>query len=181
MRILPEDTQALVIDFQYRLFPKIQDFEQLELNAVRLIGGLKALEIPILITEQYKKGLGDTIPTIVETLTSDYQPIEKATFSCCGDEAFMSKLKENGKKNVIICGIESHVCVLQTVLDLIEDGYRPIVIEDCVGSRKTSDKITAIARMRDEGAIITSYESILFELCQTSGTEKFKAISKIVK
>jgi nicotinamidase-related amidase len=93
----------------------------------------------------------------------------------------MKKLKESGKKNVILCGIESHVCVLQTTLDLIENGYQPVLIEDCVSSRNLNDKNIAVERMRQEGAIISTYESILFELLEVSGTEKFKEISKIVK
>ena len=93
----------------------------------------------------------------------------------------MSKLKDSGKKNVILCGIESHVCVLQTALDLLTNGFQPVLIEDCVSSRNLNDKNIAVERMRQEGAIISTYESILFELLEISGTETFKEISKIVK
>ncbi|MCX6148449.1 MAG: hydrolase [Candidatus Kapabacteria bacterium] len=181
MRILKENTIGLVIDIQYRLFSHIYDFENLEFHILRLIRGLKALNIPIQITEQYVKGLGPTITTIQEELDEDYKPIEKMEFSCLDNESYSLALKSTGKKNVIIMGIESHVCVMQTVIDLIANGYQPIVIEDCVSSRKLSDKNTAINRMRAEGAIISSYEAILFELCRVSGTEEFKLISKIVK
>ena len=102
-------------------------------------------------------------------------------FSCCDDTGFMNELKTFGKKNVIIAGIESHVCVLQTTIDLLENNYQPIVVEDCVSSRTLNNKNMAIERMRQEGAIITTYESILFELCRFSGTDAFKAISKLVK
>lgn len=181
MRILKENTIALVIDVQYRLFSHIYDFENLEFHMLRLINGLQALNIPIQITEQYVKGLGPTIQTIQEELDESYRPIEKMEFSCLDNELYSQALKETGKKNVIIMGIESHVCVLQTTIDLIANGYQVIVIEDCVSSRKLTDKQTAINRMRQEGAIISSYESILFELCRVSGTDEFKAISKIVK
>ncbi len=181
MRILKEDTLALVIDVQYRLFTHIYDYDNLEFHILRLIKGLQVLNVPIHITEQYVKGLGPTIQTIQEELDEDYKPIEKMEFSCLDNENYAQALKSSNKKNVIIMGIESHVCVLQTVIDLIAAGYQAIVIEDCVSSRKLSDKNTAINRMRIEGAIITSYEAILFELCRVSGTEEFKAISKIVK
>ena len=110
-----------------------------------------------------------------------YQPIEKMSFSCCDNPEFMTALEATGRKNVIVIGIESHVCVLQTVIDLIERDYNPIVIEDCVSSRNLNDKIIAIERMSSEGAIISSCESILFELCRYSGTDEFKRMSKIVK
>ncbi len=180
MRILKEHTIAIFIDIQERLFPFIQDKDQLEQNLVKLSAGLKALEIPLLVTEQYTKGLGITIEPLKMEL-GDLQAIEKTAFSCCDEPRFMTALNATGKQNVILCGIETHVCVLQTVIDLLQSGFQPIVIEDCVSSRKLSDKQTAIERMRQEGAIISSLESILFELARYSGNETFKAISKLVK
>ncbi len=180
MRILKEHTIAIFIDIQEKLFPFIQDKDQLEQNLVTLSAGLKALEIPLLVTEQYTKGLGFTIVPLKMEL-GDHPAIEKTAFSCCDEPRFMTALNAACKQNVILCGIETHVCVLQTVIDLIQAGYKPIVIEDCVSSRKLSDKQTAIERMRKEGAIISSLESILFELTRYSGNETFKAISKLVK
>ena len=180
MRILKEDTIGVFIDIQERLFPHMQDMDQLEQNLLTLAAGIKVLEIPIVITEQYTKGLGFTILPL-KMAFSEYSVIEKTAFSCCDEPRFADTLREIGKKSVILCGIETHVCVLQTAIDLIQAGYQPIVIEDCVSSRKLSDKITAIERMRQEGAIISSLESILFELTRFSGTETFKAISKLVK
>ena len=181
MRIKKENAAAIVIDIQEKLFPFIHEHELLERNTAKLIEGLKALGIEIIVTEQYSKGLGPTIPGIEKVLVDAYKPIEKMTFSCCGTEEFIRAMESAGKKNIIVCGIESHVCVLQTVVDLIERGFKPVVVEDCVSSRNVNDKKIAIERMRAEGAIITTYESILFELCEVSGTEQFKAISKIVK
>ena len=180
MRIKKEDTLALIIDFQERLFPFIHESEKLTKNAVRLIQGLKALDIRMIVTQQYTKGLGGTSKEISDAI-GDYQHVEKDSFSCCGSDEVCSSLKYFGKKNVIVFGIESHVCVLQTVIDLIAMGYQPVLIEDCVSSRNPNDKMIAIERMRQEGAIISTYESILFELCVVSGTDTFKAISKIVK
>jgi len=180
MRILRDNTSALFIDIQDRLFPYMQEREQLEQNLITLAAGLKVLEIPFLVTEQYTKGLGFTVLPLKNAL-GDYSAIEKIAFSCCDEPQFSKALSVTGKKNVILCGIETHVCVLQTAIDLLQAGYQPVVIEDCVSSRKLSDKHTAIERMRQEGAIISSLESILFELTRYSGTETFKAISKLVK
>jgi hypothetical protein len=180
MRILKENTIGLFIDIQDKLFPHMQEMDQLEQNLITLTAGLKVLEIPFLITEQYTKGLGFTILPL-KMAFGEYSAIEKTAFSCCDEPKFANALRATGKKNVILCGIETHVCVLQTTLDLLQEGYQPIVIEDCVSSRKLSDKNTAIERMRQEGAIISSLESVLFELTRYSGTDTFKAISKLVK
>jgi nicotinamidase-related amidase len=180
MRILREESSALVIDFQERLLPHIDGYEQLMERAAVLLEGFNVLEIPILITEQYRKGLGPTVEAVAGKIKT-FDPVEKVTFSCCDEESVMSRLQQHYRKFIIICGIETHVCVMQTVTDLIENGFQPVVAEDCVGSRKPNDKQVAIERMRQEGAIIGTCESILFELARVSGTEQFKAISKLVK
>ncbi len=180
MRIKKEHCIGLVIDFQERLFPFIHESEKLTKNVCILIEGLKAFHIPLVVTQQYTKGLGATIEPIAKTL-GNFSSIEKASFSCCDEPKCMSHIAQINKAFVIVTGIESHVCVLQTVVDLLENGFHPIVVEDCVSSRNENDKKMAIERMRKEGVIITTYESILFELCRYSGTEQFKAISKLVK
>jgi nicotinamidase-related amidase len=180
MRILKEKTIAIFIDIQEKLFPHMQELDQLEQNLITLAAGLKVLEIPFLVTEQYPKGLGYTILPL-KMVFGEYSAIEKMAFSCCDEPQFANVLNTSGRKNVILCGIETHVCVLQTALDLLQAGYQPIVIEDCVSSRKLSDKHTAIGRLQQEGVIITSLESILFELTRYSGTDTFKVISKLVK
>jgi len=180
MRIHLEDTVAVCVDIQEKFTSVIYKFDKIIKNSQILIDGLNVLEMSIIVTEQYPKGLGVTIPEIKEHLI-EYKPIEKLAFSCCGSEEFCDALKKTEKKNVIVFGIETHVCVLQTVLDLIEMDYQPVLIEDCVSSRKESDRNTALNRMNQEGVIITSYESILFELSRVAGTERFKHISKLVK
>lgn len=181
MRIRKKNTVAVVIDVQEKLFPVIAENNILEEKLNRFINGLKVLGVDILVTEQYTKGLGTTIESIKNSLENYYLPLEKMSFSCCGLDTFEKKLKESGKNTVIITGIESHVCVLQTVLDLLDKGYIVVVVEDCISSRNLNDKRIAVERMRDEGAIITTYESILFEMLEHSGTEEFKSISRIVK
>jgi len=180
MRINKEQAAGLIIDIQERLFPHIHHHDLVEINTEILIRGLKLLDIPVLVTEQYRKGLGATIPSL-DSVLGEYSPLEKMSFSCCDDPGFMEALAEIQKRFIIIAGIESHVCVLQTVIDLLESGFLPVVIENCVSSRKAEDKVTAIERMRQEGAIISTYESVLFELARVSGTPVFKEISKLVK
>jgi len=180
MRILEKETVGLIIDMQERLYPHIQDHEQLTKNTKILIEGLKAIGIKILVTEQYTKGLGFTIEPL-KSLLADINFVEKQAFSCCDEPTFFEELNLTGARTVIIAGIESHVCVLQTAIDLISNGYTPVIVEDCVSSRRPNDKKIAIDRMRKEGAIITTYESLLFELLRESGTESFKKISKLVK
>jgi nicotinamidase-related amidase len=180
MRIIKERTAAIIIDVQERLFPLIHENEKLAKNLATLIQGLKALGIPIFVTEQYVKGLGPTIESVAMHLQNQLR-VEKMAFSCCDEPRVLEGIAVSGKENIVVAGIESHVCVLQTVLDLKRNGYHPVVVEDCVSSRNPNDKKIAIERMRQEGAIITTYESLLFELLRFSGTEQFRAVSKLVK
>lgn len=162
------------------LYPFIHEHEQLTHNAEILIKGLKALDVPLILTQQYTKGLGDTIKPILEA-AGNLKHVEKTAFSCCDEPMFNEILAVTAKRYVIILGIEAHVCVMQTVIDLIERGYIPVVVEDCVASRNINDKSVAIERMRKEGALVTTFESLLFELLQYSGTDTFKQISNLVK
>ena len=180
MRIEREKSIGLIIDIQDRLFPVMDGKENLLSNCIRLIEGLQILGIPLTVTQQYTRGLGSTLNEI-SVLIPQFSPIEKNTFSCMDEPVFAVYLSNSGKTNVIICGIESHVCVLQTAVDLRENGYHPIVIADCVSSRKTEEKQIALNRFLSEGIRVSTAESILFELTRTAGTAEFKAISKLVK
>lgn len=180
MRIQKEQVLGLVIDIQERLFPVIHENELLAKNVGILVEGLKALEVPVFVTEQYKKGLGDTIE-LLKPLLEGYLHCEKLAFSCCDEPSFAESLELSKKRTVIIAGIESHICVLQTAIDLKERGFHPVVVEDCVASRNPENKRIAMERLRQEGVVVTSYESILFELCRYAGTDAFKTISKLVK
>jgi nicotinamidase-related amidase len=180
MRIDKENSVGLIIDIQEKLFPYIHDNDKVTRNTSVLIKGLKAIDVPIVVTQQYTKGLGSTIQPLIEVLGTD-EYLEKVAFSCCDDEGFMNELSRVAKKFVILAGIEAHVCVQQTTIDLIQNNYQPVVVEDCISSRTHNDKAVAIERMRAEGAIITTFESILFELLRFSGTAEFKEISRLVK
>lgn len=181
MRIITEDTMALIIDFQERLVPVIQNNEVLIHNTKILMKGLRALGIPMLITQQYTKGIGMTVPELREAVVDEFCYDDKITFSCAEDEIIMDKIEKMGKKNIIVCGIEAHICVLQTVVDLIAKGYQVVLVEDCIGSRRENDRSVGIQRAIAEGAVITSYESILFELTRKAKTDVFKEISKLIK
>jgi nicotinamidase-related amidase len=180
MRVLKEESVAVIVDVQERLFPHMHKREGLEKSLLTLIRGLRVLDIPLLVTQQYTKGLGPTIPTLHEPL-GEYTPIEKRAFSCMDEKEFTGALEQSGKRRVILAGIETHVCVMQTAIDMMQQGYIAVIVEDCVSSRKQGDKETALSRLREEGAVITSYESILFELLRYSGTDTFREISKLVK
>lgn len=176
MRIETEYTAALAIDYQEKLVPVMEEKEQLLQNSRILLQGLKVLGVPITLTQQYTKGLGMTVEEITEAAGAN-EYVEKISFSAY--ECVKQKIWD--KKYVIICGIETHICVLQTVIDLKAAGFVPVIVEDCVSSRKGNDKKIALERMRDEGALITTYESLLFELLKEAGTEKSKRIQRLIK
>lgn len=180
MRITKENTIGLIIDIQERLFPVMHKKETLLKNCQILIKGLNHLRVPMLASQQYTRGLGETLPE-VKSLFTEFEYLEKKDFSCFDVPEIREKINAFNAKNVIVCGIESHVCVLQTAVDLKEAGVNPIVVMDCVSSRTPENFELAKERFRHEGILMTSYESILFELTRTAGTGEFKAISKLVK
>jgi nicotinamidase-related amidase len=180
MRILVNETAAVIIDVQEKLLPHIFEGENILHNCLKLIEGLKILSVPIIVTQQYSRGLGSTVPSIIQQIP-EFRYIEKLSFSCYDEPSFRKQVSDSGRQFIVLCGIESHVCVLQTCLDLLDAGLIPVVAEDCVSSRKPNDKKIAIERMRQEGARITTLESLLFELTRLAGTDTFKSISRIVK
>ncbi len=180
MKIKFEECSFCLVDVQERLMPHMDNKEVFLKNISTLIKGLKILEVPFVVNEQYKKGLGQTIQEI-EALISEDKHFEKTTFSCCGNEQSFEAIKKLSKKTVIVAGIETHVCVLQTCLDLLEAGFNPILVADCVTSRKKLDTILAFKRLASAGVTITSYESLFFELLKDSKHKKFKDISKLIQ
>lgn len=180
MRIIKDNTTALFIDFQQRLFPVMHEKESLLQNTKILLQGLRILGIATAFSQQYTKGLGETLPEI-STLVPGFAAIEKTDFSCFGAEEYVAFLKAHPCKSVILCGIEAHVCVLQTAVDLREAGFHPVVITDCITSRSIISKESAIERFRYEGIQTATCESILFELTRSARSPEFKAISNLVK
>ncbi|KAF0236925.1 MAG: Amidase related to [Prolixibacteraceae bacterium] len=180
MRITKEFTTGLIIDIQERLAPAMHERETLLKNCQILIQGLSELKVPLLVTQQYTKGLGETVPGL-KSVIPDFSFVEKRGFSCCDSPVVIQKLNGTGARDIIICGIEAHVCVLQTAVDLKESGFNPIVVMDCVSSRAKENIEMAKERFRHENIMMASYESILFELTRSSAAPEFKAISKLVK
>ena len=180
MRITKENTAGLIVDIQEKLFPVMLEKETLLKNCTTLIKGMAELGLPMVITQQYTKGLGETVKEI-KNAVPDFNFVEKRVFSCCDEPAVLEKLKDTEAKNIIICGIEAHVCVLQTAVDLKGAGFNPVVVVDCISSRTIENIEIAKDRFRFENIMMTSYESILFELTRSSAANEFRAISKLVK
>jgi nicotinamidase-related amidase len=178
---LSKDTAALVIvDVQERLAAVMKMKDAVIKNCLQLIELSKMFNIPIVATEQYPKGIGRTVEEIRNALPA-YHPVEKMTFSCCDEQAFPDEIKKLGKKTIILTGMETHVCVLQTCISLLHDGFDVHLVRDAVCSRAKENWKTGIEFMRDAGAVITSTETALFQLLKVAGTEEFKTISKRIK
>ena len=175
-----QDTVLVVIDIQGKLAHLMHDKEELFKNARLMIQGAQILEIPILLTEQYPQGLGPTIPEIA-ALLPDNEPISKMSFSSCREERFLQALKEQNRSQVLVAGIETHICVYQTTADLIDMGYEVQVVTDAVSSRVAENKQVGLQKMSTAGALMTSVETALFELLGVAGGDVFKEIVRIVK
>lgn len=180
MRIYAEDTAAVFIDFQEKLVPVISDNAEIVRKSAILAQGLTELGVPYGVSQQYTKGLGETVSEVARVMES-FQYMEKSTFSCFESEEIAAWIKAQGKKTILICGVEAHICVLQTVIDLLAADYRVFVVADCVGSRNPFDKEIGLERMKAEGAVLTTCEAVLFELTGGAKSPHFKTISKLVK
>jgi isochorismate hydrolase len=170
----------LIIDIQEKLAAVMKYKDQVVDNCLHLVELSKLLKIPILQTEQYPKGLGETLPEIKEVLP-EYAPFEKTDFDSCREEGFLEKVAAMGRRKLILTGMEAHVCVLQTALGLIKAGYAVHVVQDAVASRYKKNFKIGIEFMRSAGTVITSTETVLFQLLERGGTEPFKFISKRIK
>ncbi len=175
-----EDTLLVIVDIQTKLLKVMFDKERLVSSCCKLIQACRLLEIPMVVTEQYPKGMGPTDPQILE-LIQGKGIVEKLSFSCCGVEDFNRKISDSQKKQIVVIGIEAHVCILQTVHDLLHQKYLVYVPYDAVSSRKEDDYKNALERMKSAGAVIGSVESAVFELLQKAGTPVFKDVSKLIK
>jgi nicotinamidase-related amidase len=175
-----ENSALVLIDFQERLFPVMHEKEKLLRSVLRLIQGAGVLELPVVLTEQYPKGLGPTLPEI-KALLPDVRPVEKVCFSCCDEESFCRSLEALRRRQVLLAGIEAHICVYQTTMALSRAGYQVQVVSDAVSSRDPESKLASLFAMGAAGAGITTVEMALFELLRVARGDKFKRISEIVK
>jgi nicotinamidase-related amidase len=175
-RLEPDRTTLVVVDVQEGFRSAIPDFERVAKATATLIEGAEAIGIPIVITEQYPKGLGETVPEVAEHLPAGTEPLEKLVFSAADAEGF----DLGGRDQVLVCGIETHVCVNQTVLELLGTGTDVQVAEDAVGSRTEENKRIGLHKMERAGATLTSVETALFELLGRAGTDEFKRVQRVI-
>ena len=181
MRIDANSTIAIVIDVQEKILPVMDEADRVLTRTTTLVEGLRVLEVPIIATEQYPKGLGPTVARVQSAFES-WEPVEKTAFSCCDAPDFMTLLEARPQvSTVLVAGIEAHVCVLQTAIDLQLAGYNPVVVADATSSRKPTDTRIAFSRCRAEGVRLTTTESVLFELTRTSRNPAFRTISRLIQ
>jgi nicotinamidase-related amidase len=171
---------VVVVDIQERLLPSIFEKDRVVQNSLKLIKSAGILGLPVVATEQYRKGLGPTVPEIAGAIQG-FSPLEKLAFSACGAAGWNSVLVGRGLKDIVLCGIEAHVCVSQTCLDLLGSGFRAFVVADATSSRTLENYRVGIERMRAAGAVIVSTEMILFELLEKAGTDEFRQVLALVK
>ncbi len=172
----------LVIDVQEKLWPHIFEREKVLKRMVQAIQVAGALEMPILVAEQYVKGLGPTISEIASALkeAGAAAPVEKVSFSCFGEQGFVDAFEESGIDSLAVLGIETHVCVLQTALQALDEGLDVFLLAEATGSRNPRHKDEAVARIREAGAIVGSVEMFAFEMMRTAGHPAFRTVQKVI-
>jgi len=175
-----DDAVLLVVDIQERLAAAMAERERVVANAGHLVAAAQLLGVPVVLTEQYPKGLGPTVPELRGALAA-LPAIEKMTFDCCGEPSFPPALEQTGRSTVIVCGMEAHICVLQTVLGLLATGLSVHVVADAVCSRHPENARTALGLLRQAGAVITCTETVLFQLLGRAGTPEFKTIQTRIR
>ncbi len=181
-KVLDKDKTALVVvDLQEAFRFPINDFAEIASRTSIVVRGFQILNLPIIVTEQYPKGLGRTAEEILFSLPPDFEFIEKTAFSSCGASAFMDTLRETGAIQIVLCGLETHVCINQTAHDLLNEGFDVHLLTDCVSSRFSNDKQTALNKMQMNGVVPSSVEMALFELMKDARHEKFKEIQELIK
>lgn len=180
MLLNPQESCLLVIDIQDKLLTAMDDQEGVLANTSILMRGASRLDVPILVSEQYPKGLGPTNGDLA-ALTSAGDVVEKLSFSCAGEPAYMARLRGLGRRQLVLTGIEAHVCVLQSAFDFASQGFKCFVAADAVSSRLRENRDLALARMRDNDCQIVSTEMVLFEWLKAAGTEEFRELSKLVR
>ncbi len=176
-----ENTVLIVVDVQEAFRDVIGNFAVIASNIARAVTGFGILGIPVLVTEQYPKGLGSTAEEIRYSLAEGVVPVEKTTFSAFGEADFRIALENNAVRQIVLCGVETHVCVNQTAHELLENGYSVHLLTDCVGSRFDHDKAAGLEKMKASGVVPSSVEMALFEIMRDAKHEKFKEVQALIK
>jgi nicotinamidase-related amidase len=180
IRLSRERAALAVIDMQEAFRTVIPDFAETATRIGKAVQGAKLLEVPVVVTEQYPRGLKHTAAEILPHLPADL-PIEKLCFSSCGADEFVARLKASNLSQVLVCGIEAHICVAQTSLDLLAEGYQVFLLLDCITSRVPQSKEIALRRLVQAGAVPANLEMALFELMKTAASPQFKAVQDLIK
>lgn len=180
VRLTLDGTVLVVIDLQEKFRDLIQGMDQVLERSQRLIAFSRQLEVPVLVTEQYPRGLGVTVSEIREACRP-FTAFEKTSFSCAGSEPFLAALRATGRRQVILCGIETHVCVYQTACDLLREGFQVALAADAVSSCRGEDRDLGLQRLREVGADVMGTQMILFELLREAGTPQFKLVAKLLR
>lgn len=178
-RLRRDDAVLLIVDIQEKLLPAMFEAERVARGAALLARTARLMQIPVFVTEQNSSKLGKTVEPINRVLDV-YEPIEKMRFSACGDET-MNRLSATNRHSIILCGLETHICVLQSALDLVENDFTVFVPQDAVSSRYESDKRVGIERMKSAGIVAASVEMLVYELLEAAGTDEFRALLPFVK
>ena len=178
-KLLEDETLLLIVDVQQKLIPNIKDNQLLIFNIKKLIDTCNLLNVRIAITEQNPLKLGKTLESITDK--NEYPKFEKMEFSSCNNKDFLKYINDYNFKNIIVCGIESHICILQTSIDLLQKGFNILIPKDAIGSRNEIDNDTAFLRLIFSGAVPSTTESLICELCKTSSRKEFRGVSKILK
>jgi nicotinamidase-related amidase len=176
-----KQTALVVVDMQESFREPIADFTEVAARIALVAHAVQLLGVPVIVTEQYPKGLGCTVGEIRAVLSESFEPVEKTAFSSCGAQEFVARLERACARQVILCGIEAHVCVNQTAHDLLARSYRVHILQDCVSSRTQQNRSIGLEKMRQSGVIPSSTELALFELMRDARHEQFKAIQKLIK
>jgi nicotinamidase-related amidase len=171
----------VVIDMQESFRAAVPDFAEVAARISVAVRGAQLLNVPVVVTEQYPKGLGRTAAEIRAALADQSEPVEKTAFSSCGAQEFVARLERAGARQIIVCGVEAHVCVNQTAHDLLARGFQVHLLTDCVASRAPRDREAGLAKMRRSGAVPSTVEMALFELLRDARHEQFKAVQKLIK
>lgn len=179
-RLDVKTTALLVVDIQEKLLPVMHNAEAVVSQTARLLDGAAVLDLPVIVTEQYRKGLGVTVPELSEKLLRARSIHEKLMFSAL-IEPVARELASLGARQVLVCGIEAHVCIMQTCLDLAREGFLPFVVTDAIGSRRESDHHAALQRLIQAGVIPTTVESALLEMVHEGGTDTFKRMLPVIR
>lgn len=180
-RLSREHATLIVIDMQEAFRSVIQDFAEVATRIGKAVQGAQLLEVPVIVTEQYPRGLKHTASEISAHLRPESKAVEKICFSSCGVAEFTEQLRSRNVQQVIVCGIEAHICVAQTVLDLLADGIEVHLLVDCITSRKRDSKEVALHRLTQAGAVLSNLEMALFEMMRTADSPQFKAVQSLIK